>query len=448
MWTWLVFDRRLWIVIIVSLAVTICGYLIVVVSAIHQGLDPIALTGDAKGYIYLGENLAERGVFSAAQEPPYYPESFRSPGYPAFLAILFWLFGVSLTALFAQALIVSLAPIFLYLLARPLHERAAFWSAIIFSFEPMRLFVSASFLSDALFTTLFLGTLAVLMSVKEGGVSYARAFATGLLLGICILVRPIAIFLPLLFAAYLVVGQRFSRRGLIAAFLIGVGALVVTVPWMYRNHVLFDSWNISSVGPANLMLYNAPEFLKWHTSSEGESLLNAFRAEQASLSREEALSLSRSDVFEETFLQIIKRNELQYAIFHVVKTIPFFISDGLRDTIRLFDIDIGTIPNISTALMHGEIGTLISYVKGGGFAAWLFLAGVGFWSAVTLLMGVGAVTAFIQRDVTMLFMISLIAYFALLTGPVSNARYRVPVAGLLIAVAALFISRWYDARHD
>ena len=440
-------DRRLKIVTLISIFVTLFGCAALVFLAHSRGLNPLTLTGDSKGYVLLAQNLIDHHVFSMSSRAPFELESFRAPGYPTFLAMVFSLFGFTLISLFVHALITSLAPIFLYILIRPLHEKTAFWASIVFIFEPVRIFLSASFLSDAFFTTIFLATLVLVTSVKEGNVLY-RSVCTGLLLGACILVRPIAIFLPLLFAVYIVYDLRFSKRAFLAGLLVGIGALVAIFPWIYRNHSLFDSWNISSVGVANLALYNAPEFLKWQPSSAGERLLEQFRAEQARLPHHEALSLARSDTFEDTFLEIIRGHELQYMYFHVFKTIPFFITDGLRDTVRLFKIDIGSMPNLSTAIMNRDFQTFLSYLLSNNIAVVLLVFGSTFWASIFVLFVFWALRALVRCDSIALFLFLIFCDLAALAGPVSIARFRMPVEGLLIASAGLILFRWYESLRE
>src|SRR3989344_3594194 len=270
-------EHRLRLIALISLCTTLAGFAIVVGMAYAKSLDPISLTGDSKGYILLAQNLLEHHVFSLS-EPSYAPESFRSPGYPVFLAGLFALFGVSLMALFVHALIMSLAPILLYLLTRPHHERAAFLGAIVFAFEPVRMFLSSSFLSDALFTVLFLASLIALEKGRESA-SWRWFGASGLLLGMMILVRPIAIFLPLVYGAYIFIRVRPLPTAVLRATVVAGLSLVVIFPWIYRNHVVFGSWNVSSVGAANLVLYNAPEFLKWKPDPSAQAILDAFKTE-------------------------------------------------------------------------------------------------------------------------------------------------------------------------
>lgn len=430
-------NRRAITIWLVSLAAGLVAACVLYGVARIDGLNLALLTGDAKGYAILAQNILNHGVFSVAQEPPYYPESFRSPGYPAFLAALFAIFNNWTAVAFAQVILLSIAPMLLYLLLRPYHERAAFWGSILFAIEPVHLYLSSTLLSDALFATLLLASLLCLERARGG--LWRHGAAGGLVLGAAILVRPIAMFLPLLYVAYATLPRPTKAQWLAAAAIVA-GVMVVVLPWSLRNWQHFHSFSTSSVGAYNLMLYNAPEYLKYRPSLEGQRVYDEFMAKQNALPREDALSLSRSGEFSSTFRTIIRGHELDYAFFHLFKTIPFFVSDGLRDTVRLFGVDIGAMPNITTALLHGQLGSLVAYATGGGAALWLLVVGSGFWAAVLLGWLVSCAMLLRQRNWRALFFVCvLVLYFAALTGPVSNARYRLPVEGFLLtgAVAAV-----------
>jgi 4-amino-4-deoxy-L-arabinose transferase-like glycosyltransferase len=418
----------------VSLVAALASTLVMYFGARAHGLDLALLTGDAKGYAILAKNILEHGVFSVAQQPPYYPESFRSPGYPFFLAGLFAIFHSWTAVMFAQVLLLSVLPVLLYLLLRPYHERAAFWGAIVFAVEPVHLYLSSTLLSDALFALLFLGSLLLLERGREG--KWLLLGLGGAVLGAAILMRPIAMFLPLLYVAYVLV-PRPTKSQLIAAVALVAGVLLVVLPWSLRNWAHFHSLNVSSVGAYNLMLYNAPEYLKYNPDVRGQAVYEQFLTEQSALPRQEALSLTRSEVFTATFRDIIRGHEVDYAFFHLFKTLPFFASDGLRDTVRLFKVDIGTMPNITTALLRGQVGTVVTYIVGGGVAPWLLVLGSGFWALVTLAWLWSCYVLLRQRNWRALFFVCvLVLYFAALTGPVSNARYRLPAEGFLLVGAA------------
>ncbi len=421
----------------VSLAAGLIVAMALYSAASAQGLDPALLTGDSRGYVQLAENLLQGRGFTVATTAPFYPESFRTPGYPFFLAALYNVVGSWGAVLFVQAVLLSILPVLLYMLFRRYHERAAFWGSLIFAVEPIRLFYGASLLSDELFACVLLVSLIALQ--RKG---WRSVLAAGVLLGVSMWIRPISLFLPLVYAAWLLCTLRPYKQALLQGLALCVAAYLVVLPWSLRNHARFGSYNISSVGAANLMLYNAPEYLKFAPNPEGNALLAQFKTAQDTLPRQEALSLVRSGVFTHDFLMIIRGHEVGYTFFHLFKTIPFFVTDGLRDTIRLFGVDIGTMPNISNALLHGQFGTLISYLRSGGVAVALFVLGVGFWSTVTLLWLWSVYWALRGRiDRVWLLFAAVILYFALLTGPVSNARYRLPVEGLLLVAALSVVFR-------
>jgi hypothetical protein len=433
-------------ILILSLVVTLLATWGMVVAAERNNTDMTTLTGDARGYMLLAENITSYHMFSMAKEEPFYPESFRAPGYPGFLAMLFAIFGNWTLILFAQAALVSVAPLLLYKLFSPYYERPAYWGSIIFIFEPIRLFLSASLLSDPFFVCVFLGSLVLLDTARRKGESDFIVLS-GVALGLAILVRPIAMFLPLLYAVYLQYMIRPWKHGLRASVTLLCVVAVCVGPWMYRNYTYFGSWGISSVGSANLMLYNAPEFLKYHPDERGERFLRAFRTQQDSLPREDALSLARTPVFNWAFREVIRGHEVSYAVFHVVKTIPFFLTDGLRDTVRLFGVEVGNIPNISTTLMKGDVKQIVGYLTRGGLPITLLLLGSGFWALVCGLYAYASVRLLLVRKWGLVIsMTCLVCYFALLTGPVSNARYRVPVEGFLLVIALIPFYRNHYAK--
>lgn len=444
------FSNTVFILVLSTGVSLVAALLIVLVSARH-GLDATILTGDARGYMILAENIFEHRVFSVSREAPFAIESFRAPGYPFFLGILYLLSGSWLIVLIIQSLILSIAPALLYLLARPYNERAAFWGSIIFVFEPIRLFLGASLLSDGFFLCLLLGMLFLFVRAQKETDAKMRQYlygTAGLALGVCILTRPIAMFLPLLGVLCILFVNRRLQNTLISIAVFLLATLVIVGPWMIRNHTYFGSYAISSVGNANLMLYNAPEYLKYRPSTQKQAILDSFRLEQDALPREDALSLARSSVFTQTFREIIRGEELSYLWFHLFKTIPFFLTDGLRDTIRLMGIEVGTVPNISTALLKGDIGTVFGYMKSGGLSVGLLLVGTGFWILTCALSGLTIVKLmFSRRFALALFVSGLVLYFAILTGPVSNARYRLPVEGFLIVTAMASIVRSKELRN-
>jgi hypothetical protein len=424
------------LLLLLSLGAGLLFALGMLVAARMHGLNVVELTGDSRGYMELAENLLTQHSLGLFENNHFYFESFRSPGYPAFLSFLFFFLHDWNAVLLVHVLLTSIAPVLLYLLCRPYHERAAWWGSIIFALEPTRLFLTASLLSDALFTCLFLGSLILLERGRRESAPLSFLLC-GVLLGVSILVRPIAQFLPLLYAGYIVLTGMPRDRAIKGALVLTVTSFLIVFPWMLRNHRLFHSWSISSVGAANLILYNAPAYLTDHPNPEGKAVLASFQAEQKTLSREEGLSLKRSGVFTSTFRETIRGHEISYVLFHVVKVIPFFVTDGLREIVRMCGVNFGTPPNISSLIFAGNVHAIVNYLRAGGLAIALLILGSGFflWAFLSFVYSALRILQGKVLTRTALFLVMVVAYFAFLTGPVSNARYRNPVTGIIIVLA-------------
>lgn len=431
-------------ILILAFIVEVIFFSILIPISLNRGLDYTALSGDSKAYILLAENILSTKSFSLSKSEPYFPESFRSPGYPAFLAALFSItLGNKALALFLQGLILSFLPLVLYLLFRHVaSEKVAWFAAIISIFEPIRLFLSNSFLSDGLFALILaLSLLLFFEYFKSDNLKYL--LTSGALLGFSILIRPIAMFLPFLFFAYFLWDKKFSWRGILIFSYFLLAILIIVFPWMLRNKVEFDSWQISSVGSFNFAYYNSMEFLKYHGESADPKLIKAADDFKNQIKDHTSLALSNTAEFNQFTFDVIGSNPFGYLKFHLVKTIPFFVTDGLRDIARSLRLVSDKPLNISSAIVGRDWKSLLDYLSDFDLEAVLFFVGTAFWSAVSLLAGLFFIRQIINWRIPnfkLIFLFSLVIYFALLTGPVANGRYRFPVAAFLILFSINLLS--------
>jgi 4-amino-4-deoxy-L-arabinose transferase-like glycosyltransferase len=160
---------------------------------------------DAGEYARYAANLLAHGIFS--REPPTQPspspDAFRSPGYPAFLALAFWLGDRDPLPLVygAQALLSALlAPLTLLLGARFLPRPAALAAALLVALSPHLVTLSGYLLTEVLFGFLLLAALIALASALPRA-SRGAAAASGALFGLAFLVNETALLVPPLLAA-------------------------------------------------------------------------------------------------------------------------------------------------------------------------------------------------------------------------------------------------------
>ena len=228
------------------------------------------------GYRWYAErDLALIEPYIAMERPADYDPrgvltSFKAPGYPAFLALIYAVCGVGTHRFFAA----RLAQAFLGALLAPLSgalalgtgfsERAARWAALFVAAFPLLVIYPLALASENLFIPLL--ALALVLTLRAGERGRARDYAlAGLVLGLATLTRSIVTaFVPLaaLWAWWTArrTGAGNGRSGFGHAALLILCFLLATVPWAVRNTLLHrqPTWVETSLG-YNLYLGYHPQ---------------------------------------------------------------------------------------------------------------------------------------------------------------------------------------------
>ena len=200
-----------------------------------------------KGYVQVYEG--ERAEYSGLAF-----HAFRMPGYPAFLAVLYSLFGwdpmVGYAANVASELGTQL--LLLALGRRLLGPAGSVAAQALFATHVVW---TASLMTESLFTLLFTA-LVLLIVLDRATAAPAGAGGFGLLLTAALFVRPIAgAVLPVALARTL--RARPARRGALLAVLILAPVGLGLAAWTARNHQRLGSLVILTT---NLGAHNAPFF--------------------------------------------------------------------------------------------------------------------------------------------------------------------------------------------
>jgi 4-amino-4-deoxy-L-arabinose transferase-like glycosyltransferase len=183
------------------------------------------------------------------------------PGYPAILAAAFLVAdhtGSSEEAAVAALNLLSagLVAAGLFLiglrLAGPL---PALLGAVVWTCHPMPLWLGLRANSEVPFQVLLVAALAGMIALlTTRPARTAVAVATGVLTGLAMLVRPIAIAVPAVLAVLLLtLAPAVSRRRAMAAALLLAAALGTVAPWVWWSHRLTDQWSLlGSGGPRSI----------------------------------------------------------------------------------------------------------------------------------------------------------------------------------------------------
>ncbi len=405
---------------------------------------------DAREYEALAGNIATHRVFSRDTAPPFRPELFRTPAYPLLLApgvampggVLWW-------GLAVQTLLSLLMLLLVRSLARTLglDQRPANTAALLTALSVNLAFLSTKLVTETLFATLLvIGLLLYARYLGQGRTTDLLAAGVGF--GLLSLVRPIALYLPVVMAAHLLWRALRRRSAPLSPVVLLAAASLAILPWAVRNWRLAAFPGLSTAAEHNLYLYNAATVL---ASDKGITLAQARDSMQA-MARERFGPLDSSDeagywtrlaaVAAEVYWQRpLRAAAVQATGFAATMLLPLGVQPLL--------VHCGAAgyaaapPHVMQEALRlitaGRIGTAASVVWRGRLAilpplALVLLALAGLHLLVLL---AGVVLASLRgRLRPMAWLLLPALYFTLLPGPVGEARFRSPVEPLLCVLAA------------
>ncbi|MBZ5653895.1 MAG: glycosyltransferase family 39 protein [Acidobacteriia bacterium] len=206
-----------------------------------------AVTDDSRIYADFATNWARHSIYGQTESGKVVPTDTRLPGYPAFLAAIFALFGSgNLKAVMLVQILVDLGTCFIVadLARRTLSDRAARIAFVLAALCPFLANYAAAALTETLevfFTTLVFDCAVAALDRMNLEQPCARLWAaTGAAVGACILLRPDGGILLAVLGLYLIF-QAWRRRDrsivpvAMAATLVAGLAVAPLVPWTIRN---------------------------------------------------------------------------------------------------------------------------------------------------------------------------------------------------------------------
>lgn len=267
-------DRRRW------LLGTFAGAVVFRVLLFYSKLvDAVFETPDSFEYRWLAESILKHHVFGWEGVP----KMNRTPGYPAFLALLYATIGRSqLAVTTAQVVLDSLATVMMVDIAlRAKLSRVATGVVAVLSVTCLFTCCHAyQVMTETLYTFLLAASVWVLpaggftrLTAKE---NRWRLATSGLLMGAGTIVRPsfapiVMMFggLAVLALAWVLRKKLVSKGPLVAAVLFGATCAIVVVPWVIRNRVVFASEYAKPPEISNVTAFgyktDVPVFRHWYT---------------------------------------------------------------------------------------------------------------------------------------------------------------------------------------
>ena len=424
-----------------------------------------AKTEDSGEYITLADNLGRCGVFGKDAESGTFlrimlgwreasgtvaqrldcglrPESFRTPGYPAFI-FLTSLGGRVLHGTLLLQLLLGASGVFLASAVASrlgLSRRAALLVGGLWAVHPALLLFDNLLLSESLFNWL----IAVSLWFATGTATLPAALGWGATLGLASLVRPPLglVFLPT--ACLWACAAAWPKR--LLAVSIGLSLAIPSI-WVVRNHTVGEGLRLSTSSEATLIFYAAPCVRadaggRECDSSRNDDLIETDRRLRSVLQRgDDPMSTARSQAIDDVIahpaatIRVQLRSWIKLAVAH---------SMGAFSTLLGLEYQSS---NLFSALVLREEGAGRTAFSS---SLWLALA----WSLFNLLIFVAAIAGAVggalrRRWLPVGGMVLASLLLAATVGSLGQERLRVPMLlplFLLAGEASHWLRGWRVSR--
>lgn len=398
--------------------------------------------GDSTAYAITGYNILNHHIFSAGTAMPLAPSTFTMPLYPFLLAVWKFLFGSFTLFPILQMVFAGFSAFLIFLLGKKFFsEKVGFLASFLFMIDPTVIFHTLTLMTDI--TYVFLLVLSVwLLFGSDYENRYVVCLFAGLIFGLSLLTRSVSTFLIFLIVPiyYIVKRKEIDSKKILAQLLIIVLAYAaVAVPWMIRNKEVSGVFGIGADKDVNLFHYYVPNFLSYKkgisVDAARDILVQDLAKKIGPAQAENWGTLSNSPAVESVALKYIESDPIGYGKFHLIKTIPFFLSSGIKNFILSYNDMMGFETfntnggNMTDLILHARLGQFIEEIK---VQPWVTLEEV-YWVLVVIFMLVAVL--FSKNRVYVLSFAIIVVYFAVATGSVAYSRYRLPALPFMLLLA-------------
>jgi len=396
---------------------------------------------DSEQYFQLARNLVLHNVFSLDSAPPFGNEIFRVPGYPFFISLFYRIIPAAWPAIIFQNLLAIAIVILIYAMAVLLFQNksVALIAAGIYAFEPGVIYWNNQLLSETLFTFLiFLAAYLFLRNImSRQKFILPTALSVGALVSFANYTRPTAQFTLLIFLIFVFLNLGAGRRNIVkslcSALLILMSFAVLSAPWVIRNKIIANTYDFSS-SSSDL---GFRQYLWMMYENRGEDPTK--------------LDLTGSELKLET-VKYIARHPFSFLEVHLANLAPFFMGDSYFTAAATIYPPLERQRVTMETWFHSWNQIYDGFKNHKGAEAVLFFGG----KAVLLLLNIFILAGIIywfflfkKKRIELIFLISLIYYFVLATGPRAYSRFRQaanPYIFILVALGIYWLREYLKSR--
>ncbi len=375
---------------------------------------------------------------------------FRPPGYPAFIVLIYWIFGIKPWIVIVIQIILNLCSIlFLYRIGKLLfNNRISSFAALLFSLDPFSIFYSLTILADTIFV--FLLILGIFLFLRAGKInSILQNITAGVIFGSAVYLKPVLLYFPLILLI-IYIFLKINRKQFIRIATSVLCFYMLLVPWYIRNYNKYGIIGFTSFEGEHTIKY----------------IISATEARKTGMTISEARKVIISDVQSKDYYKCDNKlakskSYKKYSRNFIFNNFRYFIPvtlNGIRNTFlapntnmmfkyfRLtHDYDItgksNFIPKMDVP--ESSLYTTIDLIKRyfadrSRLEAFLGL-GLIIISLLVYVLSLTGLLLFCKNKKFFIITATIFIYFILLTGIVGNSRYKLPFVPIISLWAAFGI---------
>lgn len=411
---------------------------------------------DAQGYVELARNvLTGRGFTHDGAAL-----AIRTPAWPLMLSLGLLLPGSATAAiLFLQVVLLGASGIIIYKIGELFFSKfAGLIASTLYIVEPYLA------MNTALATTEVFFNFGLLITVYCFGRWYLRRdsqawlAASGLWLGLCILIRPVALYLPFLFLIFIIIRHlRFKKSTLsllVSLFILSATTTLVVAPWSIRQYIRFGTPRITNIDAMLLYFRVAPLVIG---AEQGISYNAAIQQLHGELER--SVELYNPDDLNANFVhyefmsarvaELVRQRPDVVAKSYLASMVPALFGTGYEYMLEeVLGLERATQrPSYSALLARGDFAAYFRALRQIDIFQAVLLTGALLWMAAYVFIVYYVTRRFVWRErfLSLVLLGGLLGYFVFFAlGPASHARYRLPTFPwwfLLIGASLDFIKQ-------
>ncbi|MBN1155344.1 hypothetical protein JXB12_10545 [candidate division KSB1 bacterium] len=391
----------------------------------------ISTVGDAQEYIKCAENTIDHGLFYCGdldQEIDYDLFTRRTPFYPLILIIFLKLTHSIRYVLFFQTFLVFINAYLLLkiLMLRNTGKRYSYPVIAVYLFYPSQWIFSTIVMTEIVLQFLLLASFYLLFKFELVR-SSKLLIVYNMILALAVLTKPVLLYVWILNLVFHLVLAGKKSRHLVAYSLI---ALVAIGLWSYRNYRATGVYHYSSIKMHNLLNYNVRYLLtKKYGSDEANERIAQIETEAGRGDNYKAFY----DRIQDEAIRIIKQHPVEYGIYHIKGMFNFFLDPGRFEIYHYLQIDQTT----SLMKLYHEKGYsgIYHYIKTMPVSIVLYLSVMFIVNSILFILFILFIINLRRchfKSIYELFLLLMILYFALVTGPIGASRFRVPILPFLL----------------